>query len=133
LRGFVVRMIATNYTDELCAMHKNRLTALSCSAPDKSPIIYAQSQLRGVVGTGSGGKGIYDATNANADGAVKQRRNDEFEMNRMLGLSLDSWNTILVWFLGIGAVADIVVGLATFVVIKLQKLESQDAASEFAR
>jgi hypothetical protein len=51
----------------------------------------------------------------------------------MFGLGLDTWNTIMVWFLGIGAAAAVAVGLATFVVIKLQKLEATDAAAEFAR
>src|SRR5882762_2514258 len=46
----------------------------------------------------------------------------------MLGLSLDSWNDLLVVFLGIGAFAAIVVGVSTYAVIRLQKTEAKDAA-----
>jgi hypothetical protein len=51
----------------------------------------------------------------------------------MFLLGLDSWNTIIVIFLGLGACAAVVVGIATFAVIKLQKIEAQNAASQFAR
>jgi hypothetical protein len=51
----------------------------------------------------------------------------------MFGLALDSWNTITVVFLGIAAVVACALAIATFVVIKLQKLEAIDKAAQFAR
>jgi hypothetical protein len=49
----------------------------------------------------------------------------------MLGLSLDAWNNIMVLFLGIGAVAGVIVVASNFVVIRLQKLEAIDAQAAF--
>jgi hypothetical protein len=58
---------------------------------------------------------------------------NSMKARQMFGLSLDSWNAIYVWSLGIGAVAAGAVVIATFIVIKLQKLEAIDAAAEFAK
>jgi hypothetical protein len=54
-------------------------------------------------------------------------------VSRMLGLGLDSWNSIMLWALGIGAVAALTVVLSQWVIIKLQKLEAQDKAEAFER
>src|SRR5262245_35249285 len=54
---------------------------------------------------------------------------NSMKARRMFGLGLDSWNTITVWSLGIAAVAAAALVVATFVVIKLQKLEASDAAA----
>jgi hypothetical protein len=51
----------------------------------------------------------------------------------MFGLGLDSWNTVTVWALVITALAACALGLAQFVVTKLQKLEAIDAAAAFER
>jgi hypothetical protein len=51
----------------------------------------------------------------------------------MLGLGLDSWNSIMLWALGIGAVAALTVVLSQWVIIKLQKFEAQDKAEAFER
>jgi hypothetical protein len=53
------------------------------------------------------------------------------EVRRMLGLGLDSWNSLLVIFLGIGALAALVVGVSTYAVIRLQKAEAKDATDAF--
>jgi len=49
----------------------------------------------------------------------------------MLGLDLNSWNNLVVIFLGIGALAAIVVGISTYAVIRLQKAESKAANDAF--
>ena len=49
----------------------------------------------------------------------------------MLGLDLDSWNTLMVSFLGIGAIAAVVVGISTFAVIKLQKAAEEQTKLDF--
>ena len=51
----------------------------------------------------------------------------------MLGLGLDAWNNIMVASLAFGALAAVVVGVSTYVVIQLQKLEAQTAADQFER
>jgi hypothetical protein len=53
------------------------------------------------------------------------------KVRRMLGLSLETWNNIMVMFLGIGAFAAVMVGVSTFAVIRLQKLEATNAALAF--
>jgi hypothetical protein len=53
------------------------------------------------------------------------------KVRRMLGLSLDFWNNILVVFLGLGALAAIIVVVSTFIVIRLQRLEAADASLAF--
>jgi hypothetical protein len=52
-------------------------------------------------------------------------------VRRMFGLSLDTWNNIMVASLGIGAGAAFIVVVSTFVIIKLQKLEATDANLAF--
>ncbi|MBM3731902.1 MAG: hypothetical protein FJW24_00300 [Acidimicrobiia bacterium] len=54
-------------------------------------------------------------------------------VSRMLGLDLDSWNDVMVASLAIGAAAAVVVLMATFAVIRLQKAESAAAKDEFER
>ena len=54
-------------------------------------------------------------------------------VRRMLGFGLDAWNKILVVFLLLSAVAAVIAGISTWVVIKLQKLEAQDAAERIAQ
>jgi|SRR5580704_11078636 hypothetical protein len=55
--------------------------------------------------------------------------NDNFskKVRRMLGLDLDSWNNLMVASLAFGAFAAVFLGIATFIVIKLQKAESEAA------
>jgi hypothetical protein len=50
-------------------------------------------------------------------------------VRRMFGLDLDAWNVVMVSFLGVAAIAAVVVGLSTAIIIKLQKqseLESNE-------
>lgn len=51
----------------------------------------------------------------------------------MLGLDLDSWNSVMLLALGAAAIAATVVGISTYCVIQLQKQESIDASLEMAR
>ena len=51
----------------------------------------------------------------------------------MFGLSLDSWNNVIVGFLAIGASAAVIVGVATYVVFQLQKQEAKDASDALDR
>jgi hypothetical protein len=54
-------------------------------------------------------------------------------VRRMFGLDLDAWNALMVSFLGIAAVAAVVVGVSTAVIIKLQKrpdLESKETIAK---
>jgi hypothetical protein len=53
-------------------------------------------------------------------------------VRRMLGFDLETWNVIMVSFLGLGAIAAVVVGVSTAVIIKLQKQEAADSARAFA-
>jgi hypothetical protein len=50
---------------------------------------------------------------------------------RMLGLGLDSWNNILLFFLAITAVAAAFVGFSTYATIQLAKQEAADSKREF--
>lgn len=52
---------------------------------------------------------------------------------RMLGLDLDAWNDVMIAALAFGALAAVIVGVSTFAVIRLQKVEVQSAAAEFDR
>lgn len=54
-------------------------------------------------------------------------------VRRMWGLSLDSWNNVIVAFLSVGAAAAVIVGIATYIAFQLQKQESQDAHDELER
>lgn len=49
----------------------------------------------------------------------------------MFGLGLDSWNNLVVVFLGIGAIAAIFVGISTYAVVRLQKAEAKDTNDAF--
>jgi len=51
----------------------------------------------------------------------------------MFGFGLDSWNNVMVWALGIGAAAALVVVLSQWVIIKLQKYEAEEQAALFER
>lgn len=53
------------------------------------------------------------------------------KVRRMFGLGLDSWNNLVVVFLAIGAIAAIIVGISTYAVIRLQKVEAKDADDAF--
>jgi hypothetical protein len=48
-------------------------------------------------------------------------------VRRMLGLGLDSWNNILLFFLAITAVAAAFVGFSTYATIQLAKQEAADS------
>jgi hypothetical protein len=52
-------------------------------------------------------------------------------VRRMLGLGLNSWNTVIVVFLSVGAVAAVIVVVSTFAVIRLQTAEAKDASDAF--
>jgi hypothetical protein len=65
---------------------------------------------------------------AHTEGAATSRRE-----KRMLGLGLDAWNNIMIASLAFGALAAVIVGLSTYVVIRLQKTEAQASAAEFDR
>src|ERR1700747_704829 len=52
-------------------------------------------------------------------------------VRRMLGLGLDSWNNVLLFFLAITAVAASFVGFSTYATIKLAKQEAADSKREF--
>jgi hypothetical protein len=52
---------------------------------------------------------------------------------RMLGLGLDSWNNIMIASLAFGALAAVIVGVSTYVIIRLQKAEAAATAEEFSR
>jgi hypothetical protein len=64
---------------------------------------------------------------------MAQTENTTFSktVRRMFGLSLDTWNNIMLVFLGIGALAAVVVVVSTVIVIKLQRLEATDASLAF--
>jgi hypothetical protein len=49
------------------------------------------------------------------------------------GLSLDSWNNLIVVFLSIGAAAAVAVGITTYIAFQLQKQEAAEAKDEFDR
>ena len=51
----------------------------------------------------------------------------------MLGLSLEAWNNIMLLSLGAAATSAVVVGISTYAVVRLQRAEAADAASEFER
>jgi hypothetical protein len=53
--------------------------------------------------------------------------------SRMLGFNLDSWNNIIIISLAIAAAAAVVVGVSTYAVIRLQKLEAKEAADELSK
>jgi hypothetical protein len=53
------------------------------------------------------------------------------KVRRMLGLGLDSWNNIMLFFLAVAAVAAAVVGFSTYATIQLAKQEAADSKREF--
>lgn len=55
------------------------------------------------------------------------------KVRRMFGFALDSWNNIMVLFLGLGVLSAGIVGVSQYVIIQLQKLEARDAAADFER
>ena len=55
------------------------------------------------------------------------------KVRRMLGLNIDTWNIIIIISIAITAAAAVLAGLATYAVIRLQKMEAADAAAEFSR
>lgn len=52
-------------------------------------------------------------------------------VSRMLGLSLDTWNNIMLVSLGFAALSALAVGISTYAVIKLQKIEATESARNF--
>jgi hypothetical protein len=53
------------------------------------------------------------------------------KVRRMLGLSLESWNTVMVAALALAAIAAAIVGVATYIVIRLQTAEDVATKREF--
>ena len=51
----------------------------------------------------------------------------------MWGLSLDSWNNLIVGFLVLGAFSAVIVGVATYVAFQLQKQETNEANAALER
>jgi hypothetical protein len=62
------------------------------------------------------------------DMATIENTNFSKGVRRMLGLPLDSWNNITLSFLGVAAFAAAIVGISTYAVVQLQKLEAKDAS-----
>jgi hypothetical protein len=54
-------------------------------------------------------------------------------MRLMLSLSLDAWNNILLLSLAAAAMAAVIVGCSTYVIVQLQKHEATDARDAFER
>jgi hypothetical protein len=48
-------------------------------------------------------------------------------LRRMLGLSLHNWENVMLIFLGVAAIAAVFVGISTYAVVRLQKVESEYA------
>jgi hypothetical protein len=63
--------------------------------------------------------------------AQTEKTNFSNKERRMFGLGLDFWNNLMVGFLGIGAIAAVIVGIATYAVIRLQKAEAKDASDAY--
>jgi hypothetical protein len=63
---------------------------------------------------------------------IKQTRSAPLAkgVKKMWGLSLDSWNNVIVGFLALGAVAAVVVGVSTYIAFQLQKQEAKDSKDE---
>jgi hypothetical protein len=63
------------------------------------------------------------------DAARTENTTASKKVRRMFGLDLDAWNVVMVSFLGVAAIAAVVVGVSTAIIIKLQKqseLESNE-------
>jgi hypothetical protein len=54
------------------------------------------------------------------------------KVRRMFGLDLDAWNVVMVSFLGVAAMAAVVVGVSTAIIIKLQKQSELEASERIA-
>ncbi len=52
-------------------------------------------------------------------------------VRRMLGFSLDAWNSIMIGSLVIAAFAAVCVGMSTWIIVRLQKQEAIDSAKQF--
>lgn len=65
--------------------------------------------------------------------AAIENTNLSKKVRRMLGLSLDTWNNIMLSFLGVAAVAAAVVGISTYAAVQLAKLEAKDASDALDR
>jgi hypothetical protein len=63
--------------------------------------------------------------------AMTENTNFSKGVRRMLGLSLDGWNNVMLWCLAFVAIAAISVGVAQYVIIQLAKQEAADAKAEF--
>ena len=50
----------------------------------------------------------------------------------MFGLDLDAWNVVMVSFLGVAAIAAVVVGISTAIIIKLQKQSELESSERIA-
>jgi hypothetical protein len=69
-----------------------------------------------------------------ANAAQSESTNTTPEGRRMiLGLGLDSWNNLIVWFLLIGAGFGVLAGGATYAAFELQKQESRASKDEYER
>jgi hypothetical protein len=66
------------------------------------------------------------------DMAHTQRTVVSKKVRRMFGLDLDAWNTVMVSFLGVAAIAAVVVGVSTAIIIKLQKQAELESSERIA-
>jgi hypothetical protein len=55
------------------------------------------------------------------------------KVRRMFGLDLDAWNAVMVSFLGVAAMAAVVVGVSTAIIIKLQKQAELESSERIAK
>src|SRR5258706_3216693 len=62
--------------------------------------------------------------------ATRENTNFSKGVRRMLGLSLDGWNNVMLLCLAAVAIAAISVGVAQYVIIQLAKQEASDAKKE---
>jgi hypothetical protein len=63
--------------------------------------------------------------------ATTENKNISKGVRRMLGLSLDGWNNVMLWCLAFVAIAAILVGISQYVIIQLAKQETADSKKEF--
>jgi hypothetical protein len=55
------------------------------------------------------------------------------KVRQMFGLDLDAWNAVMVSFLGVAAIAAVVVGVSTAIIIKLQKQAELESNERIAK
>ena len=67
------------------------------------------------------------------DTAVEESANNSSRLRRMLGLSLHAWENLVVVSLALAGVIALVVGVATFCVVRLQRAEISESKAEFER